>query len=55
MLKTDMDEAQKQVSEIEATHKALLESIEATKDLAEKADALLQKHKETLEEDQPSD
>jgi hypothetical protein len=41
----------KQVREIEATQKALRESIEATKELAEKAEDLLQKHKRSLESD----
>lgn len=44
----------REIAEIEATQKALRESIEATKGLAEKAENLLQKHKQTLQEVQPS-
>jgi hypothetical protein len=40
---------QDEIAEIEATQAALRESIEATKGLAEKAETLLQKHKETVE------
>ncbi len=36
------------LAEIEATQAALRDSIEATKDLAEKAETLLKKHKQTL-------
>jgi DNA anti-recombination protein RmuC len=43
-----------QIAEIEATQAALRDSIEATKGLAEKAETLLQKHKQTLEQDQSS-
>ena len=45
----------KQVEEIEAAQKALQESIDATKDLAEQAEALVQKHKRTLEADRSDD
>lgn len=38
------------ISEIEATQAALRESIEATKGLAQKAETLLQKHKQTLQD-----
>jgi len=50
-----MTERDKQVQEIEATQKALLESIDATKGLAQRADALLQKHKQTLRDDKRRD
>ncbi|MCA1652631.1 MAG: hypothetical protein ABR588_04805 [Sphingomicrobium sp.] len=50
-----MDKRTKQIEEIEATQKALLDSIEATKDLAEKAETLVQKHKKTLQEYELSD
>ena len=39
-----------EIAEIEATQKALRESIEATKGLAQKAESLLQKHKRTLKD-----
>lgn len=42
------------IAEIEATQAALRDSIEATKGLAEKAEVLLQKHKDSLERVQPS-
>lgn len=42
------------IEEIEATQAALRESIEATKGLAEKAETLLQKHKQTIQEDASS-
>ena len=48
------DKQQHEIAEIEATQAALRESIEQTKGLAEKA-ALLQKHKRTLQADQPAD
>lgn len=41
----------RELAEIEATQAALRGSIEATKQLAEKADALLQQHKATLEQE----
>jgi hypothetical protein len=41
------------VAEIEATQAALRDSIEATRQLAEKADTLLRQHKETLEREAP--
>ena len=43
-----------QVEEIEATQQALRESIEQTKELAEKADDLLRKHKRTIKEEERS-
>jgi hypothetical protein len=43
------DKQKNEIVEIEATQKALRESIEATKGLAEKAEKLLQKHKKTLQ------
>ena len=43
-----------EIAEIEATQKALRESIEATKGLAENAEHLLQRHKQTLKKGQPS-
>lgn len=39
----------KQVEEIEQTQEALRESIKQAKDLADKAQELLQKHKKTIE------
>ncbi|MEA3032571.1 MAG: hypothetical protein QOH86_587 [Sphingomonadales bacterium] len=42
------------IAEIEATQAALRESIEATKGLAEKAEDLLQKHKERLNREPPA-
>lgn len=44
---------EKEIAEIEATQAVLRESIEATKGLAERAETLLQKHKKTLQKDQP--
>lgn len=45
-----MDERHiREMDEIEATQIALRESIEATKDLARQADALLQRHREMVE------
>jgi hypothetical protein len=41
------------IAEIEATQAALRESIEATKGLAERAEDLLQKHKERLDREAP--
>lgn len=49
-----MDHKLKQVEEIEATQEALRESIEQSKQLAEKADHLLQKHKQSLQDNEPS-
>ena len=49
---TFMDKKLREVEEIEANQKALLESIEQTKELAEKADDLLKKHKQTIEDEQ---
>ena len=49
------DNQKKEIVEIEATQKALRESIEATKGLADKAEKLLQKHKKTLQKAQLSD
>jgi hypothetical protein len=40
---------EKQIKEIEDTQEALRESIEQAKDLADKAQELLQKHKKTVE------
>jgi ABC-type transporter Mla subunit MlaD len=40
-----------QIAEIEATQAALRESIEATKGLAEKAEHLLQQHKQSLRDE----
>jgi hypothetical protein len=45
--------ATKQVEQIEAAQQALRKSIDATKELAEKTEALLQKHKKTLAKEQP--
>ena len=39
----------KQIAEIEKTQEALRESIDQAKELAAKAQALLQKHKKTVE------
>jgi hypothetical protein len=39
------------IAEIEATQAALRDSIQATKQLAEKAETLLQQHKEALEKE----
>lgn len=44
-----------EVVRIEETQGALRESIEKTRELAEKADELIQKHKATLENDQSSE
>ena len=44
-----MNKKTKQIQEIEATQKALRDSIEQTKALAGKAEDLLQTHKRTLE------
>jgi ABC-type transporter Mla subunit MlaD len=41
-----------EIREIEATQAALRASIEQTKGLAEKAESLLQQHKQTLQSDQ---
>jgi hypothetical protein len=41
----------REAAEIEATQAALRDSIEATKQLAKKAETLLQQHKATLEEE----
>lgn len=49
----DGDKLQKQVKEIEATQKALRDSIEETKRLAEKSDQLLNQHKRDLEDQRP--
>jgi len=43
--------AQEEIEKIEATQRALRESIERTKELAEEADKLLQDHKKTLKDD----
>lgn len=48
------DKQNNQLVEIEATQKALRDSIEATTGLAEKAEKLLQKHRQTLEKEQRS-
>ena len=40
----------KQIKEIEKTQDALRESIEQAKELADKAQELLQKHKKTVED-----
>ena len=47
-----MEKKLEEVKEIEATQQALRESIEQTKELADKADELLQKHKQTIENEQ---
>ena len=39
------------IAEIEATQAALRDSIQATKHLAEKAETLLQQHKQSLEKE----
>lgn len=49
-----MDDKLRQVHEIEATQAALRESIEKSKQLAERADGLLLKHKQTLQDNEPS-
>jgi hypothetical protein len=43
------DKQQKEIAAIEANQAALRESIEASKDLAERAETLLKKHKKTLQ------
>ena len=48
-----MSNRSKQVEEIEATQKALRASIEQSKQLAEKADHLLQQHKKSLQSSDP--
>lgn len=45
---------EREIEKIEETQGKLRESIEQTKDLAQQADALLKKHKKTLE-DQSAD
>lgn len=47
------EERAKEIAEIEATQAALRESIEATKELAQDAETLLRKHKDSVE-DRPS-
>ena len=44
------EKSMREVAEIEAAQAALRDSIEATKDLAEKAESLLQKHTANLED-----
>lgn len=44
-----------EVAKIEETQGALRESIEQTKALAEQAEKLMKRHKETLKKDQSSD
>ncbi len=39
------------LAEVEATQAALRDSIEATKNLAERAETLLKKHKQALEQE----
>jgi len=48
------EKARKQIREIEETQEALRESIEQAKQLADKAQELLQKHKDTVDKS-PSD
>ena len=48
------DKRQDDIADIEATQAALKESIQATKDLADKAEHLLQRHKRNLERDAAS-
>ena len=43
-----------EIEEIEAKQKALPHSIEHSKRLAEKTDALIQKHKDSLQDNEPS-
>ena len=43
------DTPDKQIKEIEETQEALRESIAEAKDLSDKANRLLQKHKQTIE------
>lgn len=45
------DKHQEDIAEIEATQAALKVSIQATKDLSDKAEHLLQQHKRNLERD----
>lgn len=45
----------KDIAEIESAQAALRESIEATKELAERADGLLQKHKARVARDSRKD
>jgi predicted transcriptional regulator len=45
---------EKEVARIEKTQGALRESIERTRELAEQADDLIQKHKETLKDEESS-
>jgi hypothetical protein len=49
------DELKRELTEIEATQAALRQSIEATKGLAQKAETLLKKHKDSLREIDPSE
>ena len=48
------DKSSDEIAEIEATQAALKESIQATKDLADKAEHLLQRHKRNMERDAES-
>lgn len=49
------EKQQDEIAEIEATQAALRESIAQTKGLAEKAETLLQKHKQALQADPAAD
>lgn len=49
-----MSKNSEQIEEIETNQKALRDSIEHSKRLSKKTDALIQKHKETLQEKEPS-
>ena len=44
------EKARKQIAEIEETQEALRDSIEQAKELADKAQELLQKHKDAIED-----
>jgi ABC-type transporter Mla subunit MlaD len=48
------NQMKEQIADIEATQAALRDSIEATKGLAAEAETLLQKHRQTLEQEQSS-
>jgi hypothetical protein len=49
------NKADKQIKEIEDTQEALRESIAEAKDLADKAQRLLQNHKKTIERESDAD
>ena len=49
-----MDQDRNQIEEIEATQTALRESIEQSRKLSAKTDELIAKHKQSLQDNQPS-